>query len=300
MKAQRIYFLVILLILSACEDVINPKLDSIAPVVVVDAWLTDLPEPQTITLSQSQDYFDNGPLEFVEGATVSLVRNGSTEMTFAEGDPGRYVWNPAAGETLGNVGDAYELRVTIGTETYTSQSVMNRVPQIDSIAFRFEEENLVFPDSFFGEVFARDFVGSGDTYWIKAYKNGVYLNQPDEINIAYDAGFSAGGNVDGLVFIRPIRDGINPIDQDENDEFISPYSPGDSVLVEIHSITNDAFDYLNEVRIQIDRQGGFGELFATPVANVPTNIVPTNNQNQVVLGFFCTSAVASMGKRFED
>ena len=242
--------------LAACEDVINPRLEGIAPLLVVDAWLTDQSESQTIVLSQSKDYFDNAALTYVEGASVSVIKNGSIEYIFTEADSGRYIWTPPASQSIGVVGDEFELRVTIGSEIYTAQSAMNRVPPIDSIAFRFEEENLVFPDSYFGEVFARDFLGPGDTYWIKAYKNGEYLNQPDEINIAYDAGFSAGGNVDGLVFIRPIRDGINPFDQDENDELLSPYSPGDSVFVQIHSITNEAFDYLNEVRIQIDRARG--------------------------------------------
>ncbi len=43
---------------------------------------------------------------------------------------------------------------------------------------------------------------------------------------AYDAGFSAGGLADGVVFITPIRRGINPNDQDANDEPLSPFVIG--------------------------------------------------------------------------
>ena len=64
--------------------------------------------------------------------------------------------------------------------------------EIDSITFRFEKGNSFFPDSYFGQLYARDFTGPGDTYWIKTWKNGTFLNKPNEINIAYDAGFSAG------------------------------------------------------------------------------------------------------------
>ena len=96
---------------------------------------------------------------------------------------------------------------------------------------------------------------------------------------------------DTLIFYT---DGI-PEATDENDEFISPYEPGDSVYVEIHSITYDAFIFLNELRSQIDRPGGFAELFAVPLSNIPTNIINTNTEGEEALGFFCISAVSSGG-----
>jgi hypothetical protein len=159
---------------------------------------------------------------------------------------------------------------------------------------------LFFPDAYFAEFWSRDFIGSGDTYWIKSFKNGIYLNEPAEINIAYDAGFSEGGNVDGLIFIPPIRDAINPFEQDEDDEFISPFEDGDSVYVEIHSITNETFRFLNDVRIQTDRPGGFAELFAVPLSNVPTNIQYLGGDPQIVVaGFFNVAAVRSAGKTLD-
>ena len=126
------------------------------------------------------------------------------------------------------------------------------------------------------------------------------MNKPSEINLAYDAGFSAGGNFDGVSFITPIRQGINPFDQDDNDEIIPPYLPGDSVYVEIHSITLEAFNFMNEVAIQTNRPGGFSELFASPISNVSTNIFNANNSSRKALGFFNVAAVSGLGKRLEE
>jgi cobyrinic acid a,c-diamide synthase len=75
---------------------------------------------------------------------------------------------------------------------------------------------------------------------------------------------------------------------------------GDSVYVEIHSITPEAFNFLNQVVIQIDRPGGFSELFAAPLANVSTNISNMNSNGKPVVGFFCVSAVSTAGKRLEE
>ena len=218
-------------------------------------------------------------------------------------EDGTYVWEPDVSRpTFGEIGNDYKLTVRLGSISYEAFSSMNRVPKIDSIKYSFEEGNSFFPDSYFAQFYALDPIGIGDSYWIKAWKNGAYLNQPSEINISYDAGGSPGAVVDGIIFIQPIRDGINPFDQDENDEFLSPYAPGDSVYVELQSINNDAYTFLSEVRVQTDRPGGFAELFAQPLANVPSNISltdesPSDASNPI--GFFNVSAVSALGSRLD-
>ncbi len=82
----------------------------------------------------------------------------------------------------------------------------------------------------------------------------------------------------------------------END---SLFIKGDSVYVEIHSISNDAYFFLNQVVIETNREGGFGALFATPLANVSSNIVP-QNPNNTVTGFFNIASVSSASNRLEE
>lgn len=293
-------YLTLLLFLGSCEDQINPELQDAPPVFVVDAFLTNQDSVQRIKISRSAPYFDNIELEGISGALVDVAVTNGTTINFLESAPGTYEWNPDGNGTFATVGDTLVLQITVQEAQFTATTTMNRVPDIDSISFRFEEENLFLPDSYFAEFWSRDLIGAGDTYWVKSYKNGVYLNQPDEINIAFDAGFSEGGNVDGLIFIPPIRDAINPFEQDENDDFLSPFEDGDSVYVEIHSISNEAFFFLNEVRIQTDRPGGFAELFATPLSNVRTNIQYLGNEDNIrVTGFFNAAAVTGAGKRLD-
>jgi len=258
--------------------------------VVVDAWINNKSEPQIIRLTSSQPYFDNAVADPIRSAIVTIEDNEGTVYSFNEQTDGSYLWTPIGGQTFGQIGLSYNLNIQAEGNTYTSQSVMNRVPAVDSITFRFEEKNFIFPDSYWAEFWSRDPIGIGDTYWIKSYKNGQFLNNPDELNIAFDAGFSEGGNIDGLLFIPPIRDTINPFEE-EDDEFLSPFDDGDEVVVEIYSITNDAFIFLNEMYLQINRPGGFAELFATPLSNVPTNI-NSSNPDETVVGFFNVSAVS--------
>ena len=76
--------------------------------------------------------------------------------------------------------------------------------------------------------------------------------------------------------------------------------------VEIHSVSYEAFDFLNKTAIQINRPGGFSELFAVSLSNVPTNLVVTNisdesiNPDYPVVGFFNISSVHGMGNTLDD
>ncbi len=287
---------------SACETVVFPDLPDAAPQLVVDAWVNNKEEPQRIRLSLSQPYFQNTLPPPVSGASVIIQGSDGSKYVFNEADTaaGLYVWVPSPGSALGSTGIVYTLTVQALGETFTAVTRMGRVPPIDSITFRVERGNQFFDDLYLAEFWAVDPPEAGDSYWIKAWKNGQLLNKPSEINIAYDAGFSRGSNFNGVNFIAPIRRGINPFEQNEQGRFLSPYLPGDSVYVELHSLSDASFDFLTQVILQTDRPGGFGELFATPLANVPTNIVNTNPNGKKALGFFNVAAVSGRGRKFNS
>jgi hypothetical protein len=288
----------------ACQDVVEVDLEDGVRQVVVDAWLTNEFGPQTIKLRRTSPYFDATPSPAITGATISVTNQAGTVFNFFdENNSGNYVWESDAFENLGNVGDVYQLDIAIDGVNYQSFSAMNRVPVVDSIVVTFEEEELGSPEGFYGEFFAKDFEGAGDAYWIKAFKNGQFLNKPGEMNIAFDASFTAGNGVDGTAFIAPIRDNINRFPDtgdDAVDDFeVPPYVEGDSIRVEIHSINLDAFFYLVQLRTQMTL--GDAALFAEPPANVSTNILTLDSdrtEDQAV-GFFNVAAMTSLEKRVE-
>lgn len=285
----------------ACEDVINPDLQPASPVLVVDAWLTNQPGPQSIKLTRSQPYFESVLPPGVSGASVTVVDQLGTTYTFNETESrGVYTWVPPAGEVFGTIGYEYDLTVIVGGETFVAESKMGQVPAIDSITFFVTEGGQFIPDLYQAEFWAKDPLEPGNAYWIKAYKNGQWLSKPSEIITAYDAGFTKGSGFNGIDFLPPIRRAINPFDEADDGSIKSPYVVGDSVFVEIHAVTEAAFNFLNEVSIQTDRPGGFSELFATPLANVDTNLKNTNPNGSPVLGFFNVGAKSGLGRKFSS
>lgn len=290
-------------ILFSCEKVVDIDVPQAEPVLVVDAWITNKPEPQVVKLTYTQPYFDSSLPTGASGATVSIVDDQSTVFNFIEdtSNPGKYLWTPPVGSAFGGVGRKYKLTVLVGGETFESISVMKRTTLVDSITFKPEQTRVQYPDgSYVAEFWGKDSVGVGDAYWIRAYKNGVLLNKPSEINLAFDSGFSPGGDFDGVTFIPPIRRSVNAMDKDPKDDtkVLSPISSGDSIYVELHSLTLEAFNHVTQLKAQANQPGGFGELFAKPISNISTNVINTNSSGSKVVGFFCVSAVSGNGKKF--
>lgn len=288
--------------LFACEQDITTALPNAEPLIGFDAWLYHKPETQTIDIYRTNPYFDSSSPDGISGAVVNItnIDDPSENYLFTEESDGIYTWDPLnPADTFGTMGASYYLSVDINGILYESFSQINRVPTIDSITWRFDEENAFMEESFFANFWARDFEGVGDRYWIKSWKNDTLLNKPSELNIAYDAAFSEDGNADGLIFIQPIRETINPFEFDDDDVLLNPFVLGDSIYVEINSITPEAFFFLQQVQIQTARDGGFGELFAVPLANIQTNIFSEDTSEKAV-GFFCISASSGFGKVFTE
>jgi hypothetical protein len=276
--------LLAILALSACEEVISLEVQNGEEQLVVDGWLTTEPTEQLVRLTLSQPYFDNSKAKGVKGAQVIIFEADSTAHTFIDRGNGEY-YLPKEQISFLKTGRQYALYVNYKGEEFASFSKINRVPSIDSISYEFFSFPFISGDSteskgYFAEFYAKDPKGEGDTYWIRTTKNGKFINMPTQISIAYDAGFSPGSKSDGLLFIQPIRQSIN-------DNF---YQHKDSIHVELWSITPEAFYYLLQVR----QESGNGGIFATPPANIPTNIFNLNEKSpQKAIGFFGLSAVSS-------
>ena len=171
---RKILHLLFLSTFLSCEDIITPNLPTNDPILVVDAWVNNLNQPQKIFLSTTQDYLDSTSSPSVTGAVVKVSDDLGNIFDFLESDAGEYVWQPdSKHKNLGVVGTSYLLSIAHGGEEFIAQSAMNRTSTIDSVNFVSGQ----FPEgSYYAEFWSREESGVGDAYWIKSYKNGIYQN----------------------------------------------------------------------------------------------------------------------------
>lgn len=285
-----LFVLILGLTLSSCEDIVTLNTPSSDHYMVIEATLTNVPGPQKIILSRSQDYFDNTDAPKIVGANVSISDNEGREYLFKESkaDMGTYVWTPASPtDIFGKVGKTFKLTVKSANEIFIASETMKRVPPIDSILYQFDESNLrqssngKSKNGYDAQFYARDPIGVGDCFRVKSYKNKKLFNGTQNIVFFYDAAFQKGALADGLMFILPIRRSISP----------ELYVANDTIKVELYSISEGQFNFYSQARLELNNAG----LFSRPAANIPTNFINTNpNSSLQGAGWFGVSAVSTL------
>ena len=281
-KLRNIYLVAVFACLYACEDAIDVDLDTGESQLVVDAFLTNDSSLQEIRLTKSADYFLNAPTPTVNNATVDVIGPNNQRFEFVSDGSGNFVYDPQTEGPLDSIGFIYQLELIYEGNKYTSTSLLNPVPPIDTMLYSFEEASTFNEEGYYTQFFATDLAGRKDYYWIKAFKNGIPINEenPSSLILAEDASF-IGGGADGFPFILPLRAAIT---DDEN-----PFQVGDVSSVELLSLNEAAFEYLDQVTIQANNGG----LFSTPPANIRSNILDASgNLQEKVLGVFSLSAIS--------
>lgn len=266
----------------ACEDVIDVDLENGRSQLVVDAFLSSDNSKQQIRLTKSAGYFLNAPTPAENQAQVEILGPNKQRFEFLSDGNGNFNYDPQTNGALDSIGFVYQLELTYKGNLYTANSMLNPVPPIDTMLVSFEEGSTFDIAGYYTQFFAVDFAGRKDYYLIKAYKNGVPINKdnPSSLILAEDASF-IGGGADGFPFILPLRAAIT----DDED----PFAVGDVSSVELLSLNEAAFEYLDQVAIQANNGG----LFSTPPSNIRTNIFDAaGNLQEEVLGVFSLSAIS--------
>jgi hypothetical protein len=266
---------------SSCEDVVDINLDQGESQLTVEAIITNDLSKQTIYLRETIPYFDNiNNTPLIDSGTVFIVSGSNDTFEFSSEGNGEYGYQPTVGKNF-EVGEDYKLTVQVGGEEYYAETSMTATAQYDSLTYEFREERLQFEEGYYIEMHAIDRPEKGNTYWVRTFRNDTFLQEADYINWSYDGGFSPG-EINGEEFIYPVRYfSINVLDD--------PYKLGENVRVEILSIPVGFYYFLQEMQTQMLNEG----LFATPPANVRTNIQNVNESGRKGTGFFITSDIAT-------
>jgi hypothetical protein len=130
----------LLAVMQSCIEAYDPNVALNANLVVVSGIVTDLDEQQTISLSRSLSSADSANVSTpIQGATVTIVVNGTTPISLLETQPGTYSF-PA--DFRGKLGNSYQLRFqTLEGKTYESSvETMVSVPAILKTYDRFNPE----------------------------------------------------------------------------------------------------------------------------------------------------------------
>ncbi|MEX2590977.1 MAG: DUF4249 domain-containing protein [Chitinophagales bacterium] len=271
-QAITILFLVFsTLFFQSCEEEVDIDLDNIDPVLVVEALISNAPDKTPyVKLNMSGDYFDNKAPETVSNALVIITEDNLLSDTLMETKPGYY---ETQNIQAGKINSDYQLYIkTANGEIYEADGRLHPVAPLDSLSVFYREETPFSydEDGYYVTINFQEPAATRDFYRLFFYLGKVQYD-PEELIYASDD--LANGQ-----YIRNI----------EFSEFV--VFPGDTVRVEMHSLTEQYYNFLSS----LDENQNSGDLFDTPPSNIQGNI------SNGAFGYFATSAITQITTIIEE
>lgn len=275
--AYKIIFMIFVIILASCESAVEVDTKVGTPQYSVDAIISTLAEEQKISLIKTGDVQDQQSIQRIETAKITITNDQGKVYNFTHSENGLYTL--PASEADFNLNNSYDLLIETDDATFTSNSILRRVPEIDSVGWYVEEIPFgIDVDSLIvAEFFATDLEGSGDRYWVQGFVNDSLINQ-NNFARGWDASPGRGTEFDNVLLALPIRSAITP-DGTEFDEILEI---GDRLQVNFYSTSNDLSDFMTIISQQVNNQGIFATIPATP----QTNILNIDENGERPLGWF--------------
>jgi len=292
MKAKKLFYIVIasrlrrsnpniiaavcisLLGLFSCEERVNINTQASPPRLVIYGYITTDTTRQAVSITRSTGYFVTTKPEGISNAAVSISCDSQVfQLKESSAEPGVYLTSP---DVFGIPGKTYTLQADVdfngdgNPEEYEATSYLPFPATLDSAAV---VPMLALNNHLQVIVWGNLPEESSGYYSFHLYRNGTVVN-------------------DSLRGFRIVRDNyINtkkitalPVFLLDPDDDREKLSPGDTVMVQVESITSEYATFIDDARTELR---GPIPLFGGPPANVKTNIqCLTGAKKTGVSGFF--------------
>ena len=261
------------LFVMSCTERIDIELDTSNRRLVVYGEITTDFQYHSVSLTESAPYFSNEPPPPVSGAHVRVDFDSTTilynEIPVESGiyrseQPFRGIPGTQYHLTIENI----DVDQEGGTEVYQASSVMPSSGYADSLGME------RFQSPFFSGYQVRLYGPDPPTrewYNYKLFRNDYPLNDNLSSFFVQSDDFFNGSYIYGL-----------PIGFLDDDEPFESITPGDTVMLELNSISKTFYTFIQEAQNELS---GNNPLFSGPPANVSSNI------DQDALGIFTAYAI---------
>jgi hypothetical protein len=288
--------LIISCLLISCIDPVRLDADGDAGQLVVDGLITDKEELQTVRLSRSVNFDNNGVITTYTvpevGAVVAINDDHGRVINLTESSSGVYV---SQQNVKGEVGRSYKLSIITrkGKEFQSKPEKMFPVPAIDSIVYKYLEiekiskssGNVVKSSGFQISVVTIDPLNEKNFYRWKTNAIIEFFSNSEAADVSvcwygvkpleFKVELSDDRYFNGNKLIQPVS--------------IAPYERATRILINVsqYSMTQEAFRFWSLIGSQ---QQSTGSIFDPVPSRINGNIRSVDTE-ETVLGYFGASAV---------
>lgn len=266
--------IIVISCITSCEDPVILNLPTGDEKLVVDGWMTTENKPYSIEIYKTIGFNNQSSYPPENNAEVYVTDRLSFRYDFDEvGQTGVYESDPL--ELIGKQGEAYILHITLsdGSMYESKREVLHPLSELSNVSSNFFfDPGLPVEDpeakQYFVQGLVRDIPNVKNFYRWKITVNDILRNKPEEL-LLFDDKFTDGVNFN-------IR--ANNITMEANDR----------VILEHRSLTEDAYNYFQQLSAQLST----GLVPNTPPAIIFGNVRNINDSTEIVLGYFGASSVS--------
>jgi hypothetical protein len=306
MKLVRyIIILSVLIITGSCVSKFFPEINETQEMIVVEGLITDQPGVNTVKLTRTMPLNEENNPKPLRGCVVTITDDDGNIYGLTESGAGIYRTNPS--EFQGVIGKKYQLKILTNDMSSPNNSYesvpmeMKPVPPIDSLYF--EKVNLKVRDDLVPQKQGcQIYLDTHDPDGICKHYRWNY-SETWEFHIPYSIPNNVCWISDNSSVIKikttasQSEDRISryPLNfvSNETDRLNVKYS----LKVDQYSMNEDEFDYWSRLQSVSEETGSLYDI--TP-ASIIGNVYCTDDPNELVLGYFSVSAVASKRIFIED
>lgn len=235
--------------LMSCTEVITLDLNDSEPTLVIEAVLNGETNALTVQITESGSFTNPGEYPVVSNAVVSLEDGDGQRFEVPETGPGIYFLEGIPTDT----GTRYELSVEIGENSFFAIATMPEAILLDSVSFT-PSTSPQFGDGFYPTLHYQTM--SGESPWLQV--------NVERVDSSLRSSFLPLENV-----MRPTNSTL----------FQAAFQPGERLQLEIQSLSEDMYRYLEAI----------AELSGESVGPGGASAAPANPENQWTgdaLGYF--------------
>jgi hypothetical protein len=240
-----ILLLTLVSVFTACEKVIEVDLNSSTPQVVIEANLVAGTHVFNVSITETGDYFKSTIPTPINNAVVMLQEENGEKLAIP------FISNGQYGKTIvATEGKNYTLTVTIGEKTYTSQSYLPPVVQLDALSLElapFQGLGSKKDSTYNVYINFSDPAAEGNNYRLVMTVNDTIVPLSEEVVVFNDKN-------------------INGNDVNANASF-KTFKKGDQISIEMRSIDAKVYDFYFTLSNIIIDNGGFSAAPANPNTN---------------------------------
>lgn len=212
------------ILFTSCEKVIQVDLNSVDPKYVIKAAIIEGQFDHFVTITRSLNFDQATTFPTVDNAVVTVTDDLGQAATFQSIGNGRYHLS----NYLGAVGRNYTITIAVDGEIFTASCSMPTTVPIDSL---FQQSYLFGADTLYGVIPAH-FDPANETNY---YQFRVDINNKPFNQTLLSTDQFTNGNLD----VQPL---------------FLPIEVGDTVRVEMLSITKPVWTYLNQLALNNSQQ----------------------------------------------